>query len=374
MKKMNVFDSASIQEQKYDSMESFIEKIIQDYNNSDQRFDLSYYEKTNMKMKDEVFRYIFGEPEKFSDLYHSLSGIKIPAESFTRYDLDSKLLFGLENDISFLTKDKSIIVLVEQQSTLSPNMPVRCLVYYSNLIRRLCEEDKTTKENMFSKFLNIPEPEFYILYNGEGKVEESTSKLSSHFKIPFGRTESKKRHMIEVEVKNIDIHYKNLNTQKKKKLPDYPMDLYGYSFLIDTYDYYRTELKKKTYKEMFYKKLGYSSIEEVNSVLLNNLINRRALDLAITMTEKKCYLVDYLGREEFRFMLEEKMTLDEFKRIMEERGKEEGRAEGRAEGRRTEKIQMVLNMSKNGIDIKTIAVCAELSEEDVKKILEGKNK
>ena len=31
MKKMNVFDSASIQEQKYDSMESFIEKIIQDY-------------------------------------------------------------------------------------------------------------------------------------------------------------------------------------------------------------------------------------------------------------------------------------------------------------------------------------------------------
>ena len=252
MKKMNVFDSASIAEQKYDSMESFIEKIIQDYNNSDQRFDLSYYEKTNMKMKDEVFRYIFGEPEKFSDLYHSLSGIKIPAESFTRYDLDSKLLFGLENDISFLTKDKSIIVLVEQQSTLSPNMPVRCLVYYSNLIRRLCEEDKTTKENMFSKFLNIPEPEFYILYNGKGKVEESTSKLSSHFKIPFGRTESKKRHMIEVEVKNIDIHYKNLNTQKKKKLPDYPMDLYGYSFLIDTYDYYRTELKKKTYKEMFF--------------------------------------------------------------------------------------------------------------------------
>ena len=35
---------------------------------------------------------------------------------------------------------------------------------------------------------------------------------------------------------------------------------------------------------------------------------------------------------------------------------------------------MVLNMSKNGIDIKTIAVCAELSEEDVKKILESKNK
>ena len=116
--------------------------------------------------------------------------------------------------------------------------------------------------------------------------------------------------------------------------------------------------------------MGYSSIEEINSVLLNNLINRRALDLAVIMTKKNGYLVDYLDREEFRFMLEEKMTLDEFKRIMEERGKEEGRAEGR----RTEKIQMVLNMSKNGIDIKTIAVCAELSEEDVKKILESKNK
>lgn len=43
--------------------------------------------------------------------------------------------------------------------------------------------------------------------------------------------------------------------------------------------------------------MEYSSIEEINSALLNNLINRRALDLAMTMTEKKCYLVDYLDRE-----------------------------------------------------------------------------
>jgi len=166
VRKMDTFGSVSSKNDKYDDIESIIEQIVQDYKDSDERFDLSYYEKPNMKMKDEVFKYIFKESEKFSDLYYSLSGIKIPANSLVRYDLDSELMFGLENDISFLTNDKSIIVLVEQQSTPSPNMPIRCLVYYSNLIRRLCEENKQIKEDMFSKFINIPEPEFYILYNG----------------------------------------------------------------------------------------------------------------------------------------------------------------------------------------------------------------
>ena len=371
VRKMDTFGSVSSKNDKYDDIESIIEQIVQDYKDSDERFDLSYYEKPNMKMKDEVFKYIFKESEKFSDLYYSLSGIKIPANSLVRYDLDSELMFGLENDISFLTNDKSIIVLVEQQSTPSPNMPIRCLVYYSNLIRRLCEENKQIKEDMFSKFINIPEPEFYILYNGTGKVGEVTSKLSDHFRIPFGRMEKKKHHMIEIEIKNIDIHYDCLKS-KKKNVADYPFDLYGYSFLMDTYDYYKTELKKEKYKKLFCKKLGCSSTDEINSLLLNNLINRRSLDLAIEVTKKEGYLMDYLNREEFRTMLKEKMTLDEFKNIMKKQGEAIGEARGEAIGEARGvvkgKIETAKGMLEDNLPLAMIAKYTGLSEKDIEKL------
>ena len=66
-------------------------------------------------------------------------------------------------------------------------------------------------------------------------------------------------------------------------------------------------------------------------------------------------------------MIQEKMTLDEFKNIMEKRGEARGKAIGKAE----EKIQVILNMFKKGFDITTISDCVNLSEEQVKKILEN---
>ncbi len=70
-------------------------------------------------------------------------------------------------------------------------------------------------------------------------------------------------------------------------------------------------------------------------------------------------------------MLQEKMTLDEFKDIMERRGKIRGIRKGEAKGKAEEKIQVILNMSKKGFDVTTISDCVNISEEQVKKILEN---
>ena len=58
IKRMDIF-GAPTDDSKYNSVGSFIEQIVQDYKNSDERFDLSYYEKPNVKMKDGIFKYIF---------------------------------------------------------------------------------------------------------------------------------------------------------------------------------------------------------------------------------------------------------------------------------------------------------------------------
>ena len=54
IKRMDIF-GAPTDDSKYNSVGSFIEQIVQDYKNSDERFDLSYYEKPNVKMKDGIF-------------------------------------------------------------------------------------------------------------------------------------------------------------------------------------------------------------------------------------------------------------------------------------------------------------------------------
>ena len=83
----------------------------------------------------------------------------------------------LYNDVSYLV-DNKIIVLAEHQSTINPNMPLRCLEYISRLYETLFE----SKEKYSRKLLNIPTPEFYVFYNGEESYpSDKTLKLSEAF-------------------------------------------------------------------------------------------------------------------------------------------------------------------------------------------------
>ena len=70
IKRMDIF-GAPTDDSKYNSVGSFIEQIVQDYKNSDERFDLSYYEKPNVKMKDGIFKYILDRKSTRLNSSHS---------------------------------------------------------------------------------------------------------------------------------------------------------------------------------------------------------------------------------------------------------------------------------------------------------------
>ena len=100
------------------------------------------------------------------------------------------------NDVSYLV-DNKIIVLAEHQSTINPNMPLRCLEYISRLYETLFE----SKEKYSRKLLNIPTPEFYVFYNGIDDYPETTVlKLSDAFIIKPERIPLD----LEVKVYNIN--------------------------------------------------------------------------------------------------------------------------------------------------------------------------
>ena len=195
-------------------------------------FDNTDAIKPNRTFKDATFRYIFKEKDKFVELYKSLSGIELNPNEIESFDLDSLVISDWHNDVSFVTKDRHIIILLEQQSSYCANMSIRCLVYYSNLIRKLYEDDMDKfKNKIYSKNkLFLPRPEFFVLYMGKEALSEDCEMLSSHF-IDSQNTS------IDLRVLNVDIKYNNdfmQNTNTSDTLHDYSFFVYKYQYHYDS--------------------------------------------------------------------------------------------------------------------------------------------
>lgn len=155
----------------------------------------------NRNYKDDIFRYIFKNPEEFSKLYQDITGKFLAPEELELFDLESITLKEWRNDISFMTKDNKCIILVEEQSTLCRNMSIRCMVYYCELVKKFYNSDKIFKRKIYSKTsMKIPTPEFIVLYIGNEKLDYEKERLSEYFE---SNTNS-----MELVVEYQDIQYK----------------------------------------------------------------------------------------------------------------------------------------------------------------------
>lgn len=137
------------------------------------------YLKPNREYKDSVFSKYFSEDaHRLIELYNAVSGESYPLDTTVELNtLDGALYKDRINDISFLL-GKRLVVLVEHQSTLNMNMPLRMLSYVTRLYEKLVPSDVIYKNNI----VKIPTPKFYVLYNGEKPiVPKETLRLSTSF-------------------------------------------------------------------------------------------------------------------------------------------------------------------------------------------------
>ncbi|MDR0586639.1 MAG: Rpn family recombination-promoting nuclease/putative transposase, partial [Treponema sp.] len=133
---------------------------------------------SNRQYKDSVFSFLFSDPAALRELYGAITGIELtPDTPVTINTLEGVLYKNLRNDISFEV-DKKLVVLVEHESTINPNMAVRLLMYIARVYEKL-----TAGRNLYGrKKLSIPRPEFIVLYNGTDPYpDEATLKLSEAF-------------------------------------------------------------------------------------------------------------------------------------------------------------------------------------------------
>lgn len=90
--------------------------------------------------------------------------------------LDGGILLSIRNDASFLIDNR--LNLYEHQSTYNPNMPLRSLIYFTELIR-----EHITNDDLFKRQkITIPVPHFVVFYNGiENRPEKENMFLSSSY-------------------------------------------------------------------------------------------------------------------------------------------------------------------------------------------------
>jgi hypothetical protein len=177
--------------------------------------------KANRQYKDSIFTSLFSDEKRCLELYNALEGTEYKDAGLVFINTLSNVLYmDKKNDISFIIGGR-LLILIEHQSTISENLPLRMLSYIARLYEETTEERKVYKQRL----LKIPEPEFIVLYNGkEAYPKEKILKLSDAFrKDDVNEISKKKINSLDLTVRVININ-KGCNPEIERKsqtLADY---------------------------------------------------------------------------------------------------------------------------------------------------------
>jgi len=125
-----------------------------------------------------MFTLLFSDPAILRELYCALDGITLPPDAPVSINtLEDVLFMDFINDISFEIAGK-LVVLIEHQSTINPNMALRLLMYIGRVYEKITEG----RDIYSGKLINIPRPEFFVLYNGTAPCpDQEIYRLSEAF-------------------------------------------------------------------------------------------------------------------------------------------------------------------------------------------------
>jgi len=172
-----------------------------------------------------MFTLLFSDPALLRELYCALEGVSLPHDTPVSINTLEDVLFkDLFNDISFEI-DGKLVVLIEHQSTINPNITLRLLMYIGRVYEKIIEG-----KNIYStKEVKIPRPEFFVLYNGVDPFpDEKILRLSDAFeKLKSLRLEEKETPALELIVRII-----NINKGKNKAIAQRCKKLFEYSVFV----------------------------------------------------------------------------------------------------------------------------------------------
>ena len=175
--------------------------------------------------KDSLFRMLFNEPKALLSLYNALNRTDYQdPDGLTINTLEGGGIFmKFRNDVSFVFSSQ--LTLIEHQSTVNSNMPLRNLFYLSDLLRKRFENRR--KLLYRRPLLRFPRPHFVVLYNGkEDRPLIERLRLSDAFEQTPDTEVS-----VEPDIELIVTVY-NINIEKQLDLLERCRTLREYSILV----------------------------------------------------------------------------------------------------------------------------------------------
>ena len=136
-----------------------------------------FQRKANVQYQDSLFRTLFSKKENAIELYNALEGTDYgPDTNIDINTLEEVFFHDRRNDLSFVI-DTHYVVMAEQQSTKSMNMPLRLLGYAARTLEKMVPDTAIYSSRLYQ----FPIPEFYVLYTGEENWDARILRLSDGF-------------------------------------------------------------------------------------------------------------------------------------------------------------------------------------------------
>lgn len=181
--------------------------------------------------KSRIFEMIFSNKRELLELYNAVNGTSYEYPELLEINtLKNAIYMSMHNDVSFIIDSR--LALYEHQSTYSPNLPLRYLMYVADLYSGI-----TKDENLYgTKLIMLPTPRFLVFYNGVKELPDLVElKLSEAYQV--------KEESYSLELTAILL---NINPGHNRKLLDACKTLRDYSRYTDKVRTYAKTMELRT--------------------------------------------------------------------------------------------------------------------------------
>ena len=261
----------------------------------------------NRTYKSRIFAMLFSDRNELLKLYNAINGTKYDDPQLLQINtLENAVYMAMQNDVSFIIEMR--LHLYEHQSTYSPNLPVRYLLYVADVY-----SDYTKDMNLYgTRAVKLPTPKFVVFYNGQAEQPDRKElKLSELFAIPDSDP--------SLELNAVML---NINKGHNRKLMETCRTLHDYAEYTDRVREYAAEM----------------NLDEAVERAITECISEGILEDFLRKNRAEAKKVSIYEYDEERHM-----------RQTREEGMEEGYANGIKQGIKQEKEQMAVNLLKTGI-------------------------
>ena len=261
----------------------------------------------NRMYKSRIFAMLFTDRNELLELYNAINGTSYDDPHLLQINtLENAIYMSMQNDVSFIIE--MWLNLYEHQSTYSPNLPIRYLLYVADVY-----SDYTKDMNLYgTRAVKLPTPKFVIFYDGqEEQPDRKELKLSELFATPDSEP--------SLELTAVML---NINKGHNKKLMETCRTLH---------DYAEYTARVREYAAM--------------------MILDEAVERAITECINEGILADFLKKNRAEVKKVSIYEYDEERHMRQtrEEGVEEGYTTGLEQGAKQEKEQIALKLLDAGI-------------------------